>query len=238
EVRLGTPSGEDPADRVRALCCQRSAAAWRGKTRDVHLLGLHPLLWAAPQDRYLHRLAYYGEAADGCEAQGHQGRASPPDACSPERGRCLASEGRQWLLPIPRGARKSPAAEHLQAAHQPAVVSSNRTPQSVCPQKVGGSHSVVRTVDTAPESPAPLSSSSLLRHSSFIRAVCVNALVRICAGGDQRWSSLLRQTAACRDWRSQPDFPVLIRFNPPRRSNAIHPSSPSENPLEISDTAA
>jgi hypothetical protein len=47
-------------------------------------------------------------------------------------------------------------------------------------------------VDTAPESPAPLSSSSLLRHSSFIRAVCVNALVRICAGGDQRWSSLLR----------------------------------------------
>src|ERR1035438_7963920 len=106
----------------------------------------------------------------------------------------MASEGRQRLLPIPRGARKSPAAEHLQAAHQPAVVSGNRTPQSVCPQKVGGSRSVVRTVDTAPESPAPLSSSSLLRHSSFIRAVCVNALVRIRAGGDQRWSSLLRQS--------------------------------------------
>src|SRR6516164_9767490 len=194
-----------PADRVRALCCQRSAAAWRGKTRDVHLLGLHPLLWAAPQDRYLHRLAYYGEEADGCEAQGHQGRASPPDACSPERGRCMASEGRQRLLPIPRGARKYPTAEHLQAAHQPAVVSGTRTPQSACPQKVGGSHSVVRTVDTAPESPAPLSSSSLLRHSSFIRAVCVNALVRICAGGDQRWSSLLRQleiTTASRELSS------------------------------------
>ena len=96
-------------------------------------------------------------------------------------------------LPIPRGARKYPTAEHLQAAHQPAVVSGTRTPQSACPQKVGGSHSVARTVDTAPESPAPLSPSSLLRHSSFIRAVCVNALVRICAGGDQRWSSLLRQ---------------------------------------------
>ena len=96
-------------------------------------------------------------------------------------------------LPIPRGARKYPAAEHLQAAHQPAVVSDTRTPQSACTQQVGGSHSVVRPVDTAPESPAPLSSSSLLRHSSFIRAVCVNALVRICAGGDQRWSSLLRQ---------------------------------------------
>src|ERR1700745_495787 len=34
---------------------------------------------------------------------------------------------------------------------------------------------------------------SLSRHSSFRRAVCVNAHVRICAGGDQRWSSLPRQ---------------------------------------------
>src|SRR6516165_2490661 len=28
---------------------------------------------------------------------------------------------------------------------------------------------------------------------SEVRAVCVNALLRICAGGDQRWSSLPRQ---------------------------------------------
>src|SRR5215831_11399536 len=28
---------------------------------------------------------------------------------------------------------------------------------------------------------------------SEVRAVCVNALVRICAGGDQQWPSLLRQ---------------------------------------------
>jgi len=27
----------------------------------------------------------------------------------------------------------------------------------------------------------------------WLRAVCVNALVRICAGGDQQWSSLPRQ---------------------------------------------
>src|SRR6266849_3938372 len=31
------------------------------------------------------------------------------------------------------------------------------------------------------------------RHSSTVRAVCVKAPVRICAGGDQRWSSLPRQ---------------------------------------------
>src|SRR6202035_878244 len=104
----------------------------------------------------------------------------------------MASEGRQRLLPIPRSAREYPAAEHLQAAHQSTVVPGTRTPQSTCPQKVGDSHSVVRKMDTAPEGPAPLSPSSLLRHPSFIRAVCVDALVRICAGGDQTWSSLLR----------------------------------------------
>jgi hypothetical protein len=104
----------------------------------------------------------------------------------------MASEGGQRLLPIPRSARKPPSAEHLQAAHQPGVVSGTRTPEPARPQKVGDSHSVVRTMDPAPDSPAPLSSSSLLRHPSFIRAVCVDTLVRICAGGGQRWSSLLR----------------------------------------------
>jgi len=33
---------------------------------------------------------------------------------------------------------------------------------------------------------------SLSRHPSFRRAVCVDAHIRICAGGDQRWSSLPR----------------------------------------------
>src|SRR6266478_2588978 len=36
-------------------------------------------------------------------------------------------------------------------------------------------------------------SSTFRRHSSTVRAVYVNAPVRICAGGDQRWSSLPRQ---------------------------------------------
>ena len=34
---------------------------------------------------------------------------------------------------------------------------------------------------------------SLSRHSSFRRAVCVDAHVRICAGGAQQWASLPRQ---------------------------------------------
>ena len=104
-------------------------------------------------------------------------------------------------------------------AHQLAVVSGTRTPQPACPQKVGGSCSVVRTVDTASESPAPLSSSSLLRHSSFIIAVCVNALVRICAGGDQRWSSLLRQVGV-----PSPDAGRLRGSNLPHAGFWLTPS--------------
>ena len=37
---------------------------------------------------------------------------------------------------------------------------------------------------------------SLSRHPSFRRAVCVDAHVRICAGGDQRWSSLPRSESS------------------------------------------
>jgi len=156
-------------------------------------------------------------------------RSSFAAGCMLARARSVhvISEGRQRLLPIPRGARKYPAAEHLQAAHQPAVVSDTRTPQSACTQKVGGSHSVVRPVDTAPESPTPLSSSSLLRHSSFIRAVCVNALVRICAGGDQRWSSLLRQSDGGRNRYRHLGIPsrwlALRWFYKPRQEIGIDP---------------
>jgi RNA-directed DNA polymerase len=43
------------------------------ETGDLHVLGLHPLLRATPQDRYLHRLADYVETANGGEAEDHQG---------------------------------------------------------------------------------------------------------------------------------------------------------------------
>jgi hypothetical protein len=57
---------------------------------------------------------------------------------------------------------------------------------------VGATHPGLGKMDSTAPSSTPLSGGALLRHSSFVRAVCVNALVRICAGGDQRWSSLLR----------------------------------------------
>src|SRR6266550_1787467 len=64
-------------------------------------------------------------------------------------------------------------------------------------QTKGGHRSIAHAPDTEREKHVPetawCAASSLCRHASLVRAVCVNALIRICAGGDQRWSSLPRQ---------------------------------------------
>jgi group II intron reverse transcriptase/maturase len=57
--------------------------------------------------------------------------------------------------------------------------------QSTRKEEVGVTYSGFQQVDTHTSNPAPLSSSPLLRHSSFIRAVCVDAHVRIRPGGAQ-----------------------------------------------------
>src|SRR6266403_6239846 len=65
-------------------------------------------------------------------------------------------------------------------------------PQSTRKDVLGTFYPSPEPVDSSTPSSAPLSRRTLLRHSSFVRAVCVDAPVRICAGGDQRWSSLPR----------------------------------------------
>ena len=61
------------ADKTRLIefgrfAARRPEAARRGKTRDRHVLGFHPLLWAAQPRRSFHRLADYGEEVNGREA--------------------------------------------------------------------------------------------------------------------------------------------------------------------------
>ena len=65
--------GQDTTDRVRAVRRSKPEAAWRGKTGDLHVSGFHALLWAAHEQQSIHRLADYGEEADGREAESHQG---------------------------------------------------------------------------------------------------------------------------------------------------------------------
>ena len=45
KVRPGITSGQDASDRVRAVRRPRPKAAWRGKTRDLHVSGVHAFLW-------------------------------------------------------------------------------------------------------------------------------------------------------------------------------------------------
>ena len=87
------------------------------------------------------------------------------------------SEDGQWSetkLGTPQGAVVSPLLANVYPT-QPASTGA-----------VGATNPTVEPMGSPTSRPASLSRRTLLRHSSFVRAVCVDALVRICAGGDQR----------------------------------------------------
>jgi group II intron reverse transcriptase/maturase len=101
------------------------------------------------------------------------------------RSRCVAPEGRAGLLPIPRCSREHDSVAHLQTSRVPAMAECSGPPQSARTDALGTFYPSPEPVDSSTPRSAPLSRCALLRHSSFVRAVCVDALVRICAGGDQ-----------------------------------------------------
>ena len=117
----------------------------------------------------------------------------------------MASEGRAGLLPIPCCARNTGSVARLQASHMPIVAERSSPSQSTREGGLGPSQPTAQPVDSAPSCPASLSGQALRRHSSSVRAVCVSAHVRICAGGDQQWSSLPRQLRIC----------PVVTINPP-----------------------
>src|SRR5271165_5975163 len=103
----------------------------------------------------------------------------------------MVAKGRYRLLPLPCGPRKHRQVECLRATVAAIVVAHSTPPQSAtC--AVGSAPTDLHPVASSPTRFASLSYSSLFRHSSKVGAVCVEAPVRICAGGDQRWSSLPR----------------------------------------------
>ena len=73
QVRLGITRGQDVTDRVWAVRRPTPKAARRGKAGDLYVFGFHPLLWADHSRRSFHRLADYGQEADGREVASHQG---------------------------------------------------------------------------------------------------------------------------------------------------------------------
>jgi hypothetical protein len=97
----------------------------------------------------------------------------------------MASEGGHWLLPIPCCSREYRSVAYLQTAHQSALAERSGPPQPTRKEEVGVTHSGLQQVDTHTPNPASLSTRPLQRHSSFVRAVCVDAHVRIRPGGAQ-----------------------------------------------------
>src|SRR5713101_3959318 len=101
----------------------------------------------------------------------------------------MASEGGAGLLPIPCCSRELGSVAHLLAARLQAVAERFSSSQSTRPGALGAVVPHLVPVDSPTPRSASLSPCPLRRHSSAVRAVCVNALARICAGGDQQWSS-------------------------------------------------
>ena len=104
----------------------------------------------------------------------------------------MAHEGGSGLLPIPCCSGKHESAQHLQASAVQAMASGSQSSQPACRGELAAINSAAGTLDPFPSGSASLSPSSLCREASEVGAVCVNAPVRIRAGGDQRWSSLPR----------------------------------------------
>jgi hypothetical protein len=107
----------------------------------------------------------------------------------------MASPDCAGLLPIPCCSGQLGSVAHLCPARLSVVAERSGPPQPTRPGAMGSSHPFVEPLDSTPPRSAPLPHGPLCRSASLVRAVCVKALVRICAGGDQQWSSLPRQLA-------------------------------------------
>jgi hypothetical protein len=97
-----------------------------------------------------------------------------------------------WLRKVVTGYYQYPCCSreyrsdaHLQAARQSALAKRLGSSQPTRKEEVGVTDPGLQQVDTHTPNPASLPSRSLQRHSSFIRAVCVDAHVRIRPGGAQ-----------------------------------------------------
>src|ERR1700746_2471928 len=123
----------------------------------------------------------------------------------------MASDCCAGLLPIPCCAREHDSAAHLSTTCQLAVEECSHPAQSASTGAVGTTYSTGEPMGSTTSRPASLSRRTLLRHSSFVRAVCVDALVRICAGGDQQWSSLPRQCALSSALLMRVEVPLALK---------------------------
>ena len=94
----------------------------------------------------------------------------------------MASPSCAGLLPIPCCSGQLGSVAHLCPARLSVVAERSGPPQPTRSGAMGSSHPFVEPLDSTPPRSAPLPHGPLCRSASLVRAVCVKALVRICAG--------------------------------------------------------
>jgi len=98
---------------------------------------------------------------------------------------CMATKGCHWLLSLPCDPREHRPVEHLRTTLATLVVAHPTASQST-QSGVGSAPADLHAMASSPTCSASLSCRALPRHPSKVGAACVDAPVRICAGGDQR----------------------------------------------------
>jgi hypothetical protein len=142
---------------------------------------------------------------EGHKPNGGRARAGEVGLC---RSTCEPTEQGKATSCGGRGGKGAAGGEHRSTAHAP-----DSEQESACPR--------VWTVRVKQASVAGL----LSRHSSFRRAVCVDAHVRICAGGAQRWASLPRHFHGAKPCLPIRDLANFRIADQPGIGRVSHPSA-------------
>ena len=132
---LEIASGEDAADRVRAVCASTEKRG-EGKTGNLHIPRVHALLWHE-LERPLCGLATHIGKADEGETSCHQAGVAPQDARASGGCRSVAETGGGRLLPLSRRAGKPGCARAFSRAALPLLAARSTSSQSAEEARLG-----------------------------------------------------------------------------------------------------
>ena len=200
QERLAKFGLEIHPEKTRLIEFGRFAASDRRKRRaretgNIHVPRVHALLWHELEGP-LCGLAAYGGKAD-------EGKAPVPfkqelrrmmhEPVAHRRG--VAETGGGGLLPLPRRAGQPVCARAVSRTALPLLAACSTPSQSAAEARLGSTAADLRPMDSSPSYSSSLSRYALRRSYPREEPYAVIPHVRICAGGDQRWSSLPQSIA-------------------------------------------
>src|SRR5439155_5708398 len=194
---------QDAPHRVRPLRGGQPARPGRRATRELRLSRLHAQLRKDAEGEV------HGAAADGAhevagEAEGGEARASAASARVHPGGRSLSALGRWGSRAVLRGSHEREQHRRLPDGYRLALAAGPQAPQPDAPSVVGTDGAIHRPVASTRAYLSPLSPRPLRRCHPRQEPDAVMPHVRICGGGYEQSSSLLRLSS---DWGGGPPYP-------------------------------